>query len=80
MKKFGGNDRIRESFIHLIVWLRCEAEDDDSRRVATKSGAPRAKQKPPYSNRGVVRNMKIKRIKKHVVHFKNAVESVQIRF
>jgi len=34
----------------------------------------------PHANRGVVRKMKIKRIKKYDVNFKNAVESVQIRF
>jgi hypothetical protein len=34
-----------------FVWRRCAAEDDDSRRVATKSEAPRANGNP-HSNRG----------------------------
>lgn len=54
------------------------------RRLQSSSGnekrSTESEMGTPYANRGVVRKMKIKRIKKHVVHFKNAVESVQIRF
>lgn len=46
--------RLKKYLCGYFVWRRCAAEDDDSRRVATKSGAPRAKREPPPANRGVV--------------------------
>lgn len=39
--------RLKKYLCVCFVWRRCGAEDDDSRRVATKSEAPRAKREPP---------------------------------
>jgi len=74
------NGKIKEIFVRLF----CLAKVRSVRRRQSSSGnekrSTESQTGTPHANRGVVRKMKIKRIKKHVVHFKNAVESVQIRF
>nr|AXQ85664.1 hypothetical protein [Bacillus pumilus] len=50
--------RLKKYLCVCFVWRKCAAEDDDSRRVATKSEALRVKREPPHSNRGVLRKKK----------------------